>query len=818
MRIKLFFSLILFPFLLLSQNIKSPSEFLGYELGTRFTRHHQVVDYYEYLSKAASSFMKLEEYGKTNEQRKLLLAYISSEENINKLEQIRQEHMETTEGKGNPSIAIVWLGYNVHGNESVSTEASMQTIYELLTQKQEWLKNTVVIIDPCINPDGRDRYVNWYNQYKNTPFNSDPNSKEHREGWWNGRSNHYMFDLNRDWAWAVQVESQQRLKVFNKWLPHVFADFHEQGVDDPYYFPPAAEPYHEVITKWQRDFQVTVGKNHAKYFDNNGWYYFTKEFFDLLYPSYGDTYPMYNGAIGMTYEQGGSGRAGLAIINSVGDTLTLKDRIAHHHTTGLSTVEISSKNAQQLNDEFKKFYARRNFKHKSYVLKGNKDHINALTKLLDKHEIMYGYAKGTTVKGYNYASGRSGSMKTSSSDLVISTNQKKGTMVKVLFEPQTKLSDSLTYDITAWSLPYAYGLSTIASETDVPYSEAISGVIEDIAVTGTTPYAFITDWNSMDDARFLADLLTKEVRVRYTENPFIIDGKSFDRGSLIITRSDNAGIKNYNALLQETAKRYNKSLTNVSTGFVDQGKDFGSDAVNIVKKAKVAMLSGGPTSVYSFGETWHFFEKELHYPITIIDESYFNSVNLSNYDILILPNGFYGRFLNETRKKNIKDWVANGGKLIAIGNAVNGLSGDSGFGIKTKESVSDDEANNAILSYEDSTREQLKNFITGAIFKAKVDVTHPLAFGYGNTYFTLKLGGRSYEYLDSGNVVYIQNEKEPVSGFAGSNAKKNIPKSLIFGVQNYGSGSVIYMVDNPLFRGFWENGKLFFANALFMVE
>ena len=234
-----------------AQNLKSPSEFLGYELGTTFTRHHEVVAYYEYLAKNAPDRVLLQEYGKTNERRPLLLAFVSTAGNIKDLEHIRTEHIKSTLGEGNAAKAIVWLSYNVHGNESVSTEASMQTLYDLLTDKRAYLENTVVIIDPCINPDGRDRYVNWYNQYKNTPNNVDPNSKEHHEGWWNGRSNHYMFDLNRDWAWLTQIESQNRLKVFNQWLPHVHVDFHEQGVDNPYYFAPAAEPYHEVITPFQ---------------------------------------------------------------------------------------------------------------------------------------------------------------------------------------------------------------------------------------------------------------------------------------------------------------------------------------------------------------------------------------------------------------------------------------------------------------------------------------------------------------------------------------------------------------------------------------
>ena len=255
--------LVLTSFSIFAQQLKSPSEYLGYELGAEFTRHYEVVDYYEYLAKEAADKVKLTFYGKTYERRPLLLVYVSSATNISNLENIRKEHIKDTKGTVDTSKAIVWLSYNVHGNESVGTEASMQTIYELLTSESSYLENTVVIIDPCVNPDGRDRYSNWYNQYKNSPYQVDPNSKEHHEGWWTGRSNHYMFDLNRDWAWLTQVESQQRIEIYNDWLPHVHADFHEQSVDNPYFFAPAAEPYHEVITKFQRDFQVTMGKNDA---------------------------------------------------------------------------------------------------------------------------------------------------------------------------------------------------------------------------------------------------------------------------------------------------------------------------------------------------------------------------------------------------------------------------------------------------------------------------------------------------------------------------------------------------------------------------
>ena len=632
-----------------AQKLKSPSEFLGYELGSEFSRHHEVVDYYTYLAENASDRLKLITYGKTNERRPLLLAFISSPENISNLESIRKEHLKAVHGQGDASKAIVWLSYNVHGNESVGTEASMQTVYELLTSKKALLENTIVILDPCINPDGRDRYGNWYQQFKNTPHQLDVNSKEHHEGWWTGRTNHYIFDLNRDWAWLTQKESQDRIKIYNQWLPHIHADFHEQSIDNPYFFAPAAEPYHEVITKFQRDFQETIGKNHAKYFDDNGWTYFTKEIYDLFYPSYGDTYPTYNGGIGLTYEQGGSGRAGLAVITRTGDTLTLKDRLAHHLTTGLSTVEISSKNADKLNTEFKRFFQNKNYKYKSYVLNGNEDHINTLKELLSKHEIEFGYAEKGTVKGFHYGAGNTKSMNLTEQSLVVSTNQPKGTLVKVLFEPKAKLSDSLTYDITAWSLPYAYGLETIASPSMIS-SQKTDNKITSPSVE-PNGYAYVADWNSMKDSRFLADLLKEGIRVRKADHPFSIEGKSFERGSLILLAEDNENKKDFYSTLEKLSKHHSKKVTSTTSGYVDSGKDFGSTSVQIIKKPKIAVLSGKPTSPYRFGEIWHFFEQQLKYPISVLDGDYFKSLDLTEYHILVLPDGSYGSYFNQSSLK-----------------------------------------------------------------------------------------------------------------------------------------------------------------------
>ena len=803
-------------FLLSAQTLMSPSEFLGYDIGTQFSRHHRVVEYFQYVAAQYPGQVQLKQYGSTYEGRPLYLATVTSASNMNQIESIRAAHLSQTESTQNSSsTGVVWLSFNVHGNEASSTEASMQTIFELLTKHQDYLDNTVVLIDPCVNPDGRDRYANWFNQQTGSPYDSDPGSIEHSEPWPGGRPNHYLFDLNRDWTWASQIETQYRLKVYHQWLPHVHVDFHEQGINEPYYFAPAAEPFHEIITDWQREFQTQIGKNNAKYFDQNGWLYFTRERFDLLYPAYGDTYPTYLGAIGMTYEQAGHGMGGLGVINDEGKELTLVDRVKHHTVTGLSTVEMTSKNADRLNKEFKSFFDNKEIDVKSYVLRGNKDKKQALMDLLDKHKIKYGQAQQGSASGYDYNNMKNAQWQLSSNDLVVPATQAKGKMIKVLFEANAKLSDSLTYDITAWSLPYAYGLNALASQKSVNFNPV--AVDKPSNSANSTAVGYLVEWNSLSDAKFLADLLRQKVKVRFTEKPMSTAGKSFNRGTLIITRGDNDHLSNFDQLVTDVANLHSRQLTVATSGFSTSGPDFGSPDIKLVNPPKVAMLAGNGTSSLSYGALWHFFDQQLKYPVTRIDTNDFSSTDLSKFSTLIIPEGYYSRQLNERNMEMLNDWLSKGGNMIVIGRAAQSFEGRDGFGLKSKENKP--EESDPLLPYDKRERESAKNLITGAIFKIKLDNSHPLAFGYDEDYFSLKLDSMSYDYLQTGyNVGYLTENTQKASGFAGSKALKSMSKTVVFGEESHGRGSVIYMIDNPLFRSFWENGKLLLSNAIFFVN
>lgn len=840
----IFFSVLNLYHYNLPGQLKTPDEYLGYELGTSFTRHYKVVDYFNYVASQKSN-MVLKSYGESYEKRPLILAFISSQKNIDNLENIRKENLAlarlSDESISNTKTAIVWLSYNVHGNESVSSEAVMRTLYALADQSnletQKWLENTVVIIDPCLNPDGRDRYVNWYYQFGNQRYNPDPNSKEHNEPWVSGRPNHYLFDLNRDWAWLTQKESRYRIKEYNQWMPHVHVDFHEQGVNSPYYFAPAAEPYHEVITDWQREFQVTIGKNHAKYFDEEGWLYFTKEVFDLLYPSYGDTYPTYNGAIGMTYEQGGSGRAGLGVITNEGDTLTLKDRIAHHFTTGLSTIEITSQNAGQVVDEFSQYFDEAvndpKSVYKTYIIKrdNGKDKLTALRHFLDNHLIKYGYASSNrSFRGFGYINNASESFRVEEGDLVISAYQPKSRLVKSLFEPEPKLSDSVTYDITAWSIPYSFGLRAYATpERITPMEGKPQQSNEGLPETKEKAYAYVAPWGSLEDVKWLCQLLQKGIKVRFATEAFTIKNQNFQPGSLIITKRGNEHLgKKFDELVFETASTFNRQIFTVKTGFVNKGKDFGSNTVAYIQKPKVAVLSGEGVSTLAFGEVWHFFEQQIDYPVTILDSDYFDEVDLAEYDVLIIPNGSYDALIDDKKREQLKNWVKFGGRLILMENALSYFADKKSFALKKYASNEEkeklepgkrrDRTSPKVNKFKDREREAIKDAIFGSIFKTRLDNSHPLAFGYPEHYFTLKRNGRRFAYLEDGwNVSIIEDKNKLVSGFSGANALNKVERSLVFGVEDLGRGNIIYMTDNPLFRAFWQNGKLLFGNAVFLV-
>ncbi len=832
--------------------ISTPEQFLGYAPGQKFTPHHRIVAYAEQVARQAPNRVKLIPYGKTYEGRPLMAIAVASDANFLRLDEIRQNNLKRIGLlAGTPTAttpAIAWLSYNVHGNEAVSSEAFMGVLYGLVSgtnlSAQRVLANTVVILDPCLNPDGHDRYVNWYNQMVGRTADPTPFAREHSEPWPGGRYTHYYFDPNRDWAWQTQEVTQQRMVLYQQWMPHLHADFHEMGVESPYYFAPSAKPYHEEITKFQRDFQKTIGQYSARAFDKQGWLYYTRERYDLFYPSYGDTWPTYNGAIGMTFEQGGGGRAGLGIQKADGDTLTLRQRIDHHTASSTATLESVADRATEIVAEFGTYFDNARQKpvgpYKTYLIKasGDEGRLAALRQLFDRNQIRYGVAgKASTLPGYNYLSQQTDkAVAIAAEDLLISAYQPKSTLLKILFEPKSTLEDSATYDITAWTLPYAYSLQTYGITARLePVAGRMGRGVEGInnptslVPNPTPPYAYLARWQSLPGVQLLAGLLKQKIKVRAAEKPFELEGQRYQAGTLLITRAGNERLDaRFDALVQAEAQKWGVYLTPVKTGFVTEGSDFGSGSVSAINPPRVALVMGDGVSATAAGEVWHYFDRELEYPLTLIDGNTLGTADWSKLDVLVMANGYnYGRVLTDKNLTSLKEWIRSGGKLIAMQQAAQFLAGKDGFELKEKEAAGADGSKgkdstkkllptDSLKRYGDRERTAISDDTPGSIYRVTLDSTHPLAFGLTN-YYALVQETHNFDLLKDGwNVGYLKGDNY-VAGFAGKNAKDKLKQTLSLGVQSMGRGTVVYLADDPLFRGFWYSGKLLFGNAVFMT-
>ena len=841
--IQSFLFLLFFASMAFSQNLKSPEQFLRTEYGKHFTPHYLVADYVRHVA-ANSDRVTLIEYGETNEDRPLLLATITTPSNQENINDIRNNHLSkigmssVVEEPIDKNYSIVWLSFGVHGNEAGASESSMTVLYNLANSDNEetgaWLENTIVLFDPSLNPDGYNRYTHWARSIGGKTPHPGLSDREHMEPWPGGRVNHYLFDLNRDWAWQTQVESQQRIIQYHKWMPHIHVDFHEMGYDDGYYFAPAAEPYHKHITNFQRNLQVDIGKNHAKYFDREGWLYFTREVFDLLYPSYGDTYPTFNGAVGMTYEQAGHGMSGREISLSNGDTLKIQDRIDHHTKTALSTIEEASKQVDRIDKNFVTYFSNAvkspQGKYKSYVIKSS-GQASRLAELLSKNKIKYYRTAGQgAMNGFDYLTGSTASFSLEEGDIVINANQPNGTLLQVLMEPEPVLSDSVTYDITAWSLPHAYGvqaygLDGYTSTKSVENSSQSEQSCFSNLGTEYPAYAYVIPWNSVTSAQQLAKIYQKGIKARMADKDIKFKEGVVKKGSIVIVRGDNYFVPNLRGSLANIVESCEGCFC-LSSGFSETGGDIGGSKFSRLEHPRALLISGRGTSAYGVGQVWHYFDEVIGYPLSIVDKQDMERVDLADFNTLILPDGYYN--LSDAELTKISTFVSNGGKVIVVSGALGNFVDKDGFALSKyatedeKDAAKKDREAKKLAarkeSYEDQERHGISNSIPGAIIRNTIDSSHPLAYGLGATYHSLKTSGQHYSLLqDAWNVISVPKEFKNY-GFIGANLRPKIEESVSFAVEEKGGGNIIYMVDNPLYRGFWDNGVLLFSNALFLVN
>lgn len=851
---------------LYTQDLKTPEQFLGYRPGDQFTFQHTLTAYFRHVADVSPLALYMQ-YGESWEGRPLGVCIVSSPENIAKLDMIRLANLRRAGlAEGTPeveSLPVIWLAYSVHGSEPAGAEASMRVLHSLVSGEwkgaAEWLKSMIVIIDPCQNPDGRDLFTSRYLRAQGWPPNSDPDAWEHNQGWPSARLNHYLFDLNRDWSWHVQKETQARMKLYNSFMPQVHADFHEMGSGSTYFFPPGAEPWHEVITPWQREFHALTGKKAAGLFDASYRLYYTKDNFDLFCPSFGDTWPLFNGAIGYTMEQGGGAQAGLSLRRDDIDTLTLADRVEGHFLASMAVLSAAGENRERLLSEFFAYFhngaGKPVFKYKTIIIKGTADaaSLTSLKELLENNQIRYGApaATGKKVTGFDYRTGKQGGVTVEKNDILISAFQPQSRLMQVLFEPESVSSDSVSYDLTAWSLPYVYNIEAFATTERLPVvaakavagagTEASAGVVEEtvhetspVAVEETVhdasalaveetpadtvaPYAYAASMTGFNELKFMARLYRAGLNVRFSLKPFTAAGISFSRGTVIVARGDNRRNRQFDARVHDAATASGVTPVRLTGGLVTSGKDLGSDYSPVNNGPAVALIGGQGTS-QSFGEIWFFLERELEYPVTVIDGSNLKNTDLDDYDVLILPGGT----LTDAKEK-IFSFVSGGGRVIAMDSAIDIFKTDKTTGIgKAYEAKEAEEKKSSkytgsdttlLKRYEDQRRLLASERSAGAIFRVRLDDTHPFAFGMNKEWFMMKRN-EGLPFLEKGaNIGYITDNR-PVAGFAGYKFRQKVKNTGVIISETIGKGTVVYLSDPPYFRAYWKSGRVLLGNLI----
>lgn len=795
--------------------LKSPDEFLGYPLGTRFTYHHQLVDYCKYIASQKPGIAQWVSYGKTNENRELGILILSSPAFKDKLTDIKSSHQQVIQGQKSISSdlpVIVNLSFNVHGNEAAGSEASLGAIFDLV-KDGGLLANTskgyVVLMDPCINPDGRDAYVTQYNRRNFTVGgNADPNDQEHFEGPTSGRYNHFSFDLNRDWVWQTQVETQQRIAFYQAWLPMVHADFHEQSYQHSYYFPPAAKPYLNFISNSTKALQTSVGKSFASLFDKQKWPYFTSEVYDLFYPGYGDTYPILNGALGMTLEQGGI-RGGLQAQKSNLDTIRFVDRVNHHRQLAVNLVQWSLANIETVKASFYQNHATARINptntYKSYIIPKEELSKSAdLIKILQRNRIqLTRLDKDLQTNAFSYVDQKTVPFKASAGDLVISAYQSAAPMIQALLDPTPVLEDSVTYDITAWNLFQIHGIRAFGLKEKVSASALLETTFtENRADENVVAYVFKAIQRS---SSVVNQILAAGYQVAYNDKQVTFQGQKYTPGYLWVLKKrgqwDN---------LVQLANKEQVVLTGIQTFRSDEGADLGSTHFLFVKPMKVAVVVDGSFEVNQQGELAYYLTQKMQLSPSFIPLSQVFKAKWTSYSHLIIPNA-KSIELSKSQQVLLDDFVRKGGRVILFEKSMN-LIADKEMALQEKELK---DTSSIQISYEDSERHEIAKTLTGNLLEVLVEKTHPLGFRLQQDRMLLinqaELLVKSHSKWNS---ILKTTDKIVYHGFMGSLIKPKVANSSFLAMYSLGSGDFVWFGFNPLFRAIPNQSMVLFENAI----
>ncbi len=822
--------------------IPKPSDVLGYEVGEWHVRHDLLVAYFRTLA-AASDRVTVAETGRTHEARPLLLVTITAPANHDRLESIRTEHLSLTDpAQPMPDVsampAVVYMGYSVHGNEASGSNASLLVAYHLAAAQdeatRELLGNTVILLDPSLNPDGLGRFAHWANMYRGKHPIADPINREHTEAWPGGRTNHYWFDLNRDWLPVQHPESRARLETFHRWKPNVLTDHHEMGSDATYFFQPGVYSRKNPLTP-DRNVELTeaIAGYHAAALDELNLLYYSQESFDDFYYGKGSTYPDANGAVGILFEQASS-RGHLR--DSVNGTFDFAFTIRNQFLTSLSTLKASLDLREDLLRYQRSFYETALSDAPGapggYVFGDGGDPARAfhLLDILHQHDIeVQALGRATTAEGHRFEPG---------SAWVVPMRQPQRRMVQAVFETRTTFTDSLFYDVSAWTLPLAMGL---------PYAELASAGVGLATGTNTAgpafpatdppavsdaTYAYCFSWSGYYAPRALNRLLSAGVRARVATKPFKALGADgpvdFTYGAIVVPLGiqDKAGAAQVHGILETIAAEDGVEVVAVRSGLTPDGVDLGSPSLVPLTPVRPLLVVGDGVSSYESGEAWHLLDQRFDIEVTLVDLDRLTSMDLHDYTHIVMVNGSYGR-LDEDEVRDLKGWVRGGGTLVATKGAgkwaveqefLDGVFREDKAREEEKEAKEKGEYTAPPRRpYAMRDEDGGARFIGGAICEVDLDTTHPLGYGYADR--TLPVFRNHRMFLEVPHDAYarvaLYTEDPVLAGYVNPEHLEHLAGSAAVTAGRLGRGSVVVLLDNPNFRAFWYGTNRLFLNALF---
>jgi hypothetical protein len=795
--------------------IPTPKEIIGHEVGEWHVTHDKLVEYMKALA-ATSDRISFENRGETYEGRSLILLTITSPENHKNLSKIKQAHITATNDAtidiSNHPI-VVNQGFSIHGNEPSGSNAALAIAYYLAAsdteETKELLKNTIILFDPSFNPDGLQRFSYWANTNKNKNINPDPNDREYHEVWPGGRTNHYQFDMNRDWLTVQLPESNVRLKTFHDWLPNILTDHHEMGSNASFFFQPGIPSRtHPMTPQINQDLTREIGTYHAKAFDKLGSLYYSEESFDDFYYGKGSTFPDINGSIGILFEQASSRGHAQETENGI---LTFSFTIRNQITAAFSTLEAAKNMRTKILQYQQDFYseARNSFEKKAIVFGDEKDAAKVfhLAEVLKKQQVkIYEVSSDFTQNGKNFKKGFS---------YVVPMNQKNHRLVKAMFSAQTTFKDSLFYDISAWTFNHAFGVDFAKNITLSRVGNEIKTLkMADGKVTSQSDYGYLMPWNEFYAPKALNTILKNNLHAKVALKNFNNGGISYDYGTIFIpVQNQSLNVSELFEFLQKISQESHLTIVPVTTG-LNEGIDLGSDDFAALKSPKVAMLVGEGIAGNDSGEIWYLFDQRFDMQLTRIDISYFGRIDINKYSHIIIPSS---RNLGKDNEEKLKTWVTNGGVIIGYNNTAKWLASEKFIGLEFDIPKKDTIKN---ISFENRSLKSGAQVIRGAIFEAKIDRSHPINFGYKND--KIALFRNSTLFIRPDNISYnnpIQYTSAPLlSGYISKENAKVIPNKIPFKVQKLGKGKVVVFTDNTNFRAFWFGTNKLLMNAVFFAN